>query len=126
MSKAKREKIILITFGLLVITGWFYWFQYRPTKIRHDCSWTRHYEEAKPATEGRTEEELWQDGALEDCTSSLLIDRYTTFDAKRFCERSNEFIINENKPKQARPEKEWYSKATEKEYLFCLHDKGLK
>lgn len=31
------QKITLILSALL-IAGWFYWFQYRPTQIRQECS----------------------------------------------------------------------------------------
>lgn len=35
--KANKNKGLLILLGLLLLTGWFYWFQYRPTKIRSYC-----------------------------------------------------------------------------------------
>jgi len=105
---------------VVLVGSLFYWFQLRPAKIRHDCSWIRHYEEAKPASLGTSEKELWQNGTLKDCSEepeSIFIES--------FCESRNKRIINEAKPKPAEPEKEWYSKATKEEYQFCLHDNGL-
>jgi len=34
----KKEHKILIGIGLLLIAGWFYWFQIRPASIRMECS----------------------------------------------------------------------------------------
>lgn len=33
-----KSKLFYLIIGLLLIAGAFYWFQYRPTKIRADCS----------------------------------------------------------------------------------------
>lgn len=37
VAKRPIALIIIITF---LLVAWFYWFQYRPTQIRHDCSQT--------------------------------------------------------------------------------------
>ena len=39
MIKENKNKVVLILLGLLLLTGWFYWFQYRPAKIRSYCDW---------------------------------------------------------------------------------------
>lgn len=40
MSKVRLAlKVIVIVLILGLIAGVFYWFEYRPTKIRKDCSW---------------------------------------------------------------------------------------
>lgn len=42
--------LLLLSFGFIFLTssiaGWFYWFQYRPTKIRQECH-LKAVEEAK-------------------------------------------------------------------------------
>ena len=38
-----RSLISLILLGLIIIVGWFYWTQWRPSKIRKDCSWVQRY-----------------------------------------------------------------------------------
>lgn len=32
-----KFKIFLIILGLLLLTGWFYWFQWRPSAIHSKC-----------------------------------------------------------------------------------------
>lgn len=44
-------KYILIAFLLLLIIGWFYWFQWRPSQIRKTCAisakeWVKQDEKA--------------------------------------------------------------------------------
>ena len=31
-------KILVVTIVLSLITGWFYWFQWRPSEIRKECA----------------------------------------------------------------------------------------
>ena len=38
MIKANKNKVLIILLGTILISGWFYWFQYRPAKIRRECS----------------------------------------------------------------------------------------
>jgi len=35
----KKGHWILVVIGLLLVVGWFYWFQLRPSKIRSFCDW---------------------------------------------------------------------------------------
>ena len=37
MIKENKKKVFLTLLGLLLLIGWFYWFQYRPVKIRSYC-----------------------------------------------------------------------------------------
>ena len=39
MPKENKKRVILILLGLLLLAGWFYWFQYRPANIRSYCDW---------------------------------------------------------------------------------------
>ena len=34
----KNPVIVLAVVTLLIFSGWFYWFQYRPSQIRSDCA----------------------------------------------------------------------------------------
>ncbi len=122
--KGKVYVSIFILFVLALLGTLFYWYEIRPAQIKHGCSWVRHYEEAKPAKEGVSEEELWQSGRLKDCSreSESIFNRLN----RDFCEDRNKKIIEESKSEPAEPEREWFTKATEKEYQFCLRDKGLE
>lgn len=32
------KPLALIIIAIVILAGWFYWFQYRPTQIKHDCA----------------------------------------------------------------------------------------
>lgn len=125
----KKNKISLIILILFTIFGFFYWFQIRPAQIKHDCSWVKVVEKAIPAQPGISEAELLEKGIIKDCSilptappeaRLTLLNRY-----RAGCELNNREIIDKNMAKPAVPAKEWWRKATENEYRFCLHDKGL-
>lgn len=37
-----KYKKILVLLLIIVASFLFYWFELRPAKIRHDCSWIQH------------------------------------------------------------------------------------
>ena len=37
ITKGNKNRVLLILLALFMISSWFYWFQYRPTKIRQYC-----------------------------------------------------------------------------------------
>lgn len=37
MTKENKNQMMLILIGLLLLTGWFFWFQWRPVAIRTNC-----------------------------------------------------------------------------------------
>lgn len=37
MIKENKKKVFLMLSGLLLLAGWFYWFQWRPAQIRNSC-----------------------------------------------------------------------------------------
>jgi len=129
MIKGNKNKVLLILLSLLLISGWFYWFELRPTKIRQECSWVKHTEEAIPAKPAMTEEQLRINGILEDCNKH----NYENAETNRFIRPLRELCESENKKKieeyregkAAVPANEWWVQADEEEYKFCLHDKGL-
>lgn len=107
----------------------FYWLQLRPVQIRHDCSWKKVIEPAKPAYPALTEEELKTKGMIVACPTPLPFSA-TVWDLQQakasICRENNEKIINEySVAREAIPEKENWRQATKEEYQFCLHDKGL-
>lgn len=115
---------------LLLITGVsFYWNEIRPAKIKHDCSWVRKTSPAKPAEPAMTEDQLRAKGMLEDCSRWNFEDvQNNPFmgTLRKNCESENKKKIEDYRyGKAAVPAKEWWVKAEEEEYKFCLHDKGL-
>lgn len=129
----KKQKTLLTIFILLIVSAVFYWFQIRPSKIKHDCSWIAHHEDAVPERQAMTEEELREKGMLEDC------DRYPNYadpqgsvvqsleaSRGRICRNNNQYKIEDYKnSKPAKPARDWYEASTDSEYKFCLRDKGL-
>lgn len=127
---------IVITFLLLTLGGsMFYWYEWRPTQIKHDCSWVKVDVKAIPAQPAISVEELKARGMIKDCTiaspspsSPSWLSKYNTnkFVSPFSCEDTNQQVINNYKDyKPEIPAKEWWRKATENEYRFCLHDKGV-
>ncbi|OGC68474.1 hypothetical protein A2415_00020 [candidate division WWE3 bacterium RIFOXYC1_FULL_39_7] len=115
--------IVITIIGLLLVGGLFYWFQFRPTKIKHGCSWVKMHSDAIPARDGMTEGELKEKGLLKTCPSPppSLLDQYIS----NKCEVQNQDIIDANKHQEYVPAKDWYREATPQEYSFCLHDRGM-
>lgn len=118
--------VLLIVLGLLLIFGSFYWFELRPTKIRQECSWVKHTDEAIPAKPAMSEEELRVKGIIkDDCKGSGYVSIFSE-SFEEICERNNKQTIEEYKTdRPAVPAKDWYSKASEKQYDFCIKEKGL-
>ncbi len=105
--KVYRILILSVTALVLVFGGWFYWFQFRPAQIKHDCSWVKHHNDAVPAQEAITKEQQIKE----------LGDRYNP---------NNPYMATTDIPfRPAQPAKDWWEPATSKQYEFCLHDKGL-
>lgn len=58
--------VIIITILLSLMGGAFYWFEYRPTQIKKDCSWTEYKTgEWREARESEYEKCLRRNGLLE-------------------------------------------------------------
>jgi len=70
VSNEKKTNWILIVLVIIIllslIVGAFYWFEYRPTQIKKDCSWTE-YETGRwrEARESEYERCLRRNGLLE-------------------------------------------------------------
>lgn len=132
-SFPKPKMIHLVIAGLVILLlGGFYWFELRPAKIRQECSWIKHTNEAVPAKPAMSEEELKAEGLIKNCTEeetkgykSIFENPYLSL-YKNECPRKNKQIIEEYKTaRTAIPAKDWYSKASEKQYDFCIRENGL-
>lgn len=123
-----RNKPFLLLVLISLFLG-FYWYEIRPAKIRHDCSWVKVVEEGAPPRPAMTEDELRQKGLLEDCSKwykSIFEGNEFAAGFRSSCEDENKRKIEEYKtPREAISPKEWWRKAREEEYKFCLHDKGV-
>ncbi len=123
MGNSMKQIIIgfFVTLVILIAGLAFYWYEYRPTKIRQECSWVSKHQDAKTAIPSKTEEELMQEGSFRDCT--VTVDNSFGFHIdKDFCEHRNEML---KKGSPAEPARDWFEKASEKEYDFCIRSKGI-
>lgn len=136
------NKLGLVLLAVVITGGLFYWFQLRPAQIKHDCSWVKQTSPFQPAVPPMNEEELFKKGIINDCSlsggaqllqfannqtnSNMFVKPVSGLTIPRSCEEANQRKIEEYKNgKPAIPSKEWWIPASEDEYKFCLHDKGL-
>lgn len=131
-----KKKLIPLGIGGLILAGLFYWFEIRPSQIKHGCSWVAHHEDAVPERSAMTEKELQQKGMLENCSGypeelpapSRPGVIPSIFDSAwgKICRDNNQKKIDDYKQTiLAKPARDWYEKSTDTEYKFCLRDKGL-
>lgn len=127
-SLSNKKNILGPILLLTIASGLFYWYEIKPAKIRHDCSWVK---QTSPAISGRramTVEELTREGKLQNCNlSEKDQNEWWSGRSISLCEGHNEAVIKEySVPIQPQPAKEWWSEASQEEYKFCLQSKGLK
>lgn len=119
--KNKYINLIVVFILLLVFCSFFYWVQIRPSQIRKDCSWTKNHLDFYPGVT-QQEADIQKEKCMEENNkkhkSGEMSDSWYEFNISA-CKEINIF-----RPSQ--PAKDWYEKATDKEYEFCLHSKGLK
>lgn len=112
--------ILGITVACLTITGYlFFWFQIRPAEIRKECSAVEVHEDAKPADPGLTKEEA--EVKKEQCEKENCSDGNG---GGKICWPCAS--IQSKPATEAADAKDYSRQATEKEYEFCLHEKGLE
>lgn len=107
---------LMSIFLILILSTVFYWFEYRPSKIRQECSWVQKHQDATAYIPAKTENELKEEGTFMDCS------KISTGAFKDFCEHRNKSF---GKEVLAQPARDWYEKATTSEYEFCIKSKGL-
>ena len=128
-----KTKLLLTLGGVIALLAGigFYWFQVRPAKIKHDCSWVEEHHAAVEGKEGKNEDQLRAEGLIKDCDEfgsgsdsiSGVLPRYAG--SREECEFQNRKTIILNKEVKPEPERTETRKATDEEYKFCLHNKGL-
>ena len=68
----KPLSIVLITTLVLSIGSLlFYWYQVRPSQIKHECSWVKMHDEAKPGRPAMTKEQLIAKGIIRSCQKEI-------------------------------------------------------
>ena len=135
--KFKYTVLLLVVVILGVI---FYWYSYRPSKIKQDCSWVKVTEKAIPAQPAIINEEAKEsvvkydecvkrnrgkvnlDGALD---SYVKTGAWNELNKTVTIDKCKQLIKIEHPAIPSVPEKEWYREAEREEYSFCLHKSGL-
>ena len=127
---------------LLISSGVFYWFQVRPTKIKHECSWVKTHFDKVPAKPAKTEEEVFVESKLskEDFERALGLARGeikprtgtakgmsglpVSFEDHRLSVFGDGFVKQMQESPEV-PARDETRQAKDEEYRFCLRDKGL-
>lgn len=145
----KKALSILLLVGILGLG--FYWYQVRPTVIKHNCSWVKMHSDAKPGRPAMTQAELEAKGIIRTCKNEFalahklapnydmssnieppLFDKSLSFEQIHAiwnamdCRQDGDRVIAEYKnPINPVSAKDWYEPAATEQYQFCLHDNGL-
>jgi hypothetical protein len=61
---------IVILF-ILLATGLFYWYQWRPAQIKHQCSWVAMHSDAKPGRPALTKDQLLAMHKIRSCQNEI-------------------------------------------------------
>jgi len=104
-----KTSIIIIT--IVMVGSAFYWYELRPSKIKHDCSWVKKY--AEPWAEVT---QAQYDECINECNNRPKGD-YGKIFLSPLC------LCQE--PHPYRPAINWWEPATKTQYDFCIHEKGL-
>jgi len=113
--------IISISIAIF-IAGIFYWYEWRPSQIRKECSWV---EVIKPAQEVVTKEEAEKNKQeYEECLKQEEEKEVTNKNIflTSFCETINKNTVE----REYIPQEVYYRKASNAGYEFCLNVNGLK
>lgn len=125
-QEGKKKQIIFIIIAFFLIGGIFYWFAYRPARIRHDCSWVKRVTPATPAQPAITKKDV-EDGKREydKCKKNPQTPNdgsYLSIFENLWC---NDLLKKERLAIPAQPESVWYQKANKETYDFCIRENGL-
>ena len=108
--------ILIVLF--FIIFGGFYWYGFRPSQIKQECSWVKKHSDAIT--------EITQK-KYNMCVSRF--SKRTTSPVPNGLENSvQEFLLKEecgDPPRSAQPAKDWWESAPKEYYNFCIHEKGL-
>ncbi len=140
-------KVIMFILLILIFSALFYWFQIRPARIKHDCSWIKTHVDKVPAKPGKTPQQIAADSglSLEDQQRAIKIAKGEIDPKKEIgnSDLSNPVdtlkqnldtmalkdiggrLINGIPAEKEVPAFDYPREATPKEYTFCLHSKGL-
>jgi hypothetical protein len=101
-----KKLLIIIVILVIVLAGFaFFWYEWRPAKIKHDCSWVKRHSDPIPERLPKSQEEI--DACKKECSG------------QPFC------CLAFSLSHPAIPEKNWWEEASPEEYIFCIHEKGL-
>lgn len=107
---AEKYKWFLLV--ILIIGGAFYWYEWRPVKIKHDCSWVERHADAVPTNPARCEK-----------SNYIPFNPFIKFTQTTSTQCELGFVFIPAEP--AQPAKDWRDPATKDQYNFCIHEKGL-
>ncbi len=130
--KENHSKIALSITLLIVISGSFYWFQWRPMQIKKECSWVKNLTSGIPEL---TENQINQAKIDYQSCKKIIPSASTDIIGQSFWDNINMNVevnncankkqIAESKPHLAVPPEPYYTPANSTQSTFCLHSRGL-
>ena len=102
----------------MVVGVAFYWYGWRPSVIKKECSWVERHSDASPGRPGKTKEEI--DSCNAECKA-----KYSGGGVWNKLNQQACFCDLFAEPEPPTPAKDWWEKATTTQYNFCIHSKGL-
>lgn len=121
--------ILIIIIGLM-----FYWYEWRPTNIKRNCSQIEAIQPGLPARPAMNEQELISAGIIKPCDDLLVNIDYDNItpveqlliDAYEQCPSRNAAKVAEySVPFEGTSDQYYMRNATDKEYQQCLRSHGL-
>jgi len=119
MEKLKEYKYIILI-SLIVLGAAFYWFEYRPSHIKHVCSWEKKHHDLIPAWPGLTNEE--KNTQITKCNEES---NSSNQFIRLFADSCIKDVEKDIAPRPAVPAWDEWVTTSDTEYKFCLRNKGL-
>lgn len=121
----KLSVLISIVIVIIVFIGAFYWFELRPVKIKHDCSWVEKYSNPVPEiTKQQYDKCVVDQQQKSNERKKDYADCKARTPSSFFCDLFLDPGSCAN-PRPAEPIKSWWEPASKAQYDFCIHEKGL-
>lgn len=113
-------KLVVLVIILVLIGGAFYWYEWRPTKIKKDCSWVQKHSDTDIGL-SKEDAKIEKEKCIEEANKNR---EYGTWGDLNYNSKID--VCNSLWQSTPQPAKNWYEPASEKEYEYCLRKNGLK
>ena len=119
LSMSSTEKTLFGSFLIVFVVGSlvFYWFSYRPTKIRQNCSWTHVFEPIVNA--------IPPDDSVVIPEELEMQAQFGSGFKKYNAEAEINALLEKKTGTPTKPAEDYWTEASDEEYEHCLRAQGL-